>query len=89
MGRTTEGYLTKLEKKNPLGKWMTEAYSDNKIVEELKKKDFLTDDLKLTRRGQEYVMGVLQEMDSVQRIMVERFILEHHQLNVNISYNEK
>lgn len=77
--------LTKLEKKNPLGK-LSEGMTTQDIIKNLKKVDFLTHDLKLTRRGKEYVELKMQEMDNVERVMIERYILEHHGVEVNVDY---
>lgn len=85
--KKNNNFLTQQEKKNPIG-MMAEALSDKQIIEKLKELDFLTDDLKLTRRGKEYVMGKLETMDNVERLMIERFILEHHGVEANIPYND-
>lgn len=77
--------LTKVEKKNPIG-IIAEGMSDTRIVEKLKEVDFLTDDHQLTRRGKEYAVGKLSEMDNVERIMLERYILEHHGIDNKITY---
>lgn len=86
--KNSNDFLTQQEKKNPIGIVMTEALSDKQIIEKLKEVDFLTDDLKLTRRGKEYVMGKLETMDNVERLMIERFTLEHHGVEANIPYND-
>jgi hypothetical protein len=87
MGRSTkDGLLTQKELKNPIG-YAAEGMSDKEIVETLKEKDMLTDDLKMTRRGKEYAINVISKMNRVERLMVERFILEHHGVVVNIEYS--
>ena len=67
---------------------MAKGLSNKQIVERLKVIDLLTDDLKLTRRGKEYADGILKQMNNVERIMVERFILEHHKVDIDINYSE-
>ncbi|PGP12048.1 hypothetical protein COA01_35090 [Bacillus cereus] len=88
MGRKKTGLLTELEKDNPIGKIMTEGLPTEKIIDKLKEVDFLTDDLELTRRGKEYAIGKLEKMDSVERIMLEKFILEHHKLKPKLNYSD-
>ncbi|MCU7667353.1 hypothetical protein [Bacillus thuringiensis] len=88
MGRKKNGLLTELEKENPIGKIMAEGLSTERIIDKLKEVDFLTDNLELTRRGKEYVVGKLEKMDNVERIMLEKFILEHHNLKPEINYND-
>lgn len=78
-------YLTKQEKKDPIGK-IQNGLEDKEIISRLKDIDFLTQDLKLTERGKEYTLGKLQELNSVERIMIERFILEHHEVEKEILY---
>lgn len=90
MGENPEkktSYLTKQEKKNPIG-MLANGMSDKQIIEKLKEIDFLTEDLKITRRGREYVLGKLESMDNVEMLMIERFIIEHHELEANIEYND-
>lgn len=88
MPKQNNAFLTKQEMKNPIGT-IANGISDRRIVEKLKEVDFLTDKVELTRRGKEYVIGKLSEMDSVERILLERFILEHHGIEKEIEYDEK
>lgn len=81
------GYLTVQEKKNPLGK-KADGMSSHQIIKELKKVEFLNDELVLTPKGIEYVYGKLEKMDNVERIMIEKFILEHHDVDVRPIYDK-
>lgn len=82
--------LTELEKKNPIG-YTAEGMSSQQVVDKLVEVDFLTENYEMTERGMEYTENKLSEMDKVQRIMLERYILEKHNVDrlVEIDYDDK
>lgn len=84
-----KSYTTKKEREHPIGKLMTGLGSEE-IVKRLKESDFIAEDGKLTRKGKEYCEYQFQKLDSVQRIMMELFILSHHGHEIShITYKEE
>lgn len=80
--------LTELEKKNPIGKIVSEGLSPASLLQKLQEKELVTEDLDLTERGMEYIQYQMSQLDAVQRTMFELFILRHHNVEPNISYEE-
>ena len=67
--------------KNPLGTADSYMTSEEIVQAMVNYSHFLKEDLTITKRGKEFVMAKLEKMSQVERIMIERFILEHHACN--------
>jgi len=80
--------ISKTERKHPIGAVFENGLSGEKTVEKLIEGNFLDNERNLTDKGREYTQGILENLTNVERIMIEKFILEFHEIHKELGYGK-